>query len=78
MTIVQINIPDDLAQAAQKAIPAGTLEHVLENLLRAEVARLESVEQRRQGIVEGFRRLRDSAPSVTDDEIRAIRDELRS
>ena len=31
-----------------------------------------------QGIVEGFRRLRDSAPSVTDDEIRAIRDELRS
>ncbi len=78
MTIMQIQIPDDLKEAIDKAFPSGTFEPALEEWIRSEVERRAADARRQHEILEGFRKLRETSPAMSSDEIRAIRDELRS
>jgi hypothetical protein len=78
MTIMQIQIPDDLKEAIDKAFPSGTFEPALEEWIRSEVERRAAEARRQHNVLEGFRRLRETSPAISTEDVRAIRDELRS
>jgi hypothetical protein len=77
MTIMHINVPDDLAEAFPKAFPGESLELAFERWLRAEVARREQIKPRAKAIMEAFRSIREASTPITDGEIRALRHEGR-
>ena len=78
MTIMHIQIPDDLKEAIDKAFPSGTFEPALEEWIRSEVERRAALAKDRAGLVESFRRLREKSIPTSNAEIRAIRDELQT
>ncbi len=78
MTIMQIQIPDELREAFDKAFPSGTFVPAFEEWIRSEVERRVIEGQRQHNILEGFRKLRETSPAISNEEIRTVRDELRS
>ena len=77
MTIMHIQIPDDLKEAFEKAFPAETLEQAVERLLRAEIERGQATAKGGQSLLERARRLREKSPPTSNEEIRALRHEGR-
>lgn len=88
MTIMQIQIPDDLKEAFEKAFPGETIEQAVERLLRAEVARkppatdvvkgsASRTDKDVEALMEKFRRIRENSPPTSDEEIWALRQEGR-
>jgi DNA-binding IclR family transcriptional regulator len=79
MGMIQIQISDDVKAALEKSYPGETIEAAVERLLKAEVAKqpvpLTSAEI--EAFMERVRRIRESGPSVSDDEIRRLRHEGR-
>jgi len=78
MTIMHIQIPDDLKEAFEKAFPGDTIEAAVERLLRAEVSkRRPALTPRAQALLEKIRSIRESTPPTSNEEIRALRHEGR-
>ena len=78
MTIMHIQIPDDLKEAFENAFPGETIEAAVERLLRAEVARQRpALPPRAQALLEAFDRIREKTTPISNDEIRRLRHEGR-
>lgn len=78
MTMIQLNISDDLKEAFDKAFPGETIEQVVERLLRAEVGRRPPpAPSEVEAYMERIRRIRESGPAIADDEIWKLRQEGR-
>ena len=75
--MIQIGLPDDLVKAAEAAFPDGALQPAFEHWLRAEIEKRTTANKRANDLLESFRRIREQTPPTSDEEIRAIRDELR-
>jgi hypothetical protein len=77
MTIMHIAIPDDLKDAFEKKFPGETIEQAVQRLLRAEVSK--GSQTAGQGsLVEMAKSIRENSQPTTDDEIWALRQELRT
>jgi hypothetical protein len=76
MTIMHIAIPDDLKDAFEKKFPGETIEQAVQRLLRAEVGTAPAAE--RVSLVEMAKSIREKSQPTTDDEIWALRQELRT
>jgi Arc/MetJ family transcription regulator len=78
MTVMHIQIPDELVTAFAKAFPTESLEEALQRLLRAEVeGRTAPTANRGLEIIEALRTIRECSPSTSNDQIRALRNEGR-
>jgi hypothetical protein len=77
MTIMHIAIPDDLKEAFEKKFPGETIEQAVQRLLRKEVAD-QSTSTSNRSLVDMARSIRDQSPPTSDEEIWAIRQELRT
>ena len=78
MTIMHVQIPDDLMQAFEKAFPSESIEAAIERLLRAEVARTaDPARPDPQAIMDAFARIRAQTEPTSNDEIRRLRHEGR-
>ena len=79
MTIMRINLPDDLKDAFEKAFPGESIEAVIERLIRDEVTRRKAASRPSgQGIVEAFKELKAKTTPISSDEIRRLREEGRT
>lgn len=79
MTVMHIAIPDDLKDAFERAYPGETIEQGVERLLRAAVdGRIGQSPAEVSAFMDRVRKLRDSSQPTTSEQIRALRDELRS
>jgi hypothetical protein len=93
MTIMHIAIPDDLVDAFEKKFPGETIEQAVQRLLRAEVGGVSPTAETRNdkptgtasrtpdevaAFMEDLRKLRESTPPTSNEEIWALRQELRS
>ena len=75
MTIIRINISDDLKEAIDRAFPGEPPEAVIERLMRTEAQRRPQAGSARAGsIVEVFRQLAAKSPPLAADEIRGLRE----
>ncbi len=81
MTMIQINISDDLKEAFEKAFPHESIERVVERLLRQEVSTQSKATERdpaeAEAILNRFRQLAAKFPALSQDEIRQLRQEGR-
>ena len=78
MTIMQIQIPDELKQEFEKAFPSERLEAVIERLLRVEIAHKKTAAaDRTRDVPEAAARLREQTKPISNDEIRRLRHEGR-
>jgi predicted transcriptional regulator len=82
MTIMTLRIPDDVKEAFDKAFEGEDKAAVITEIIRQALekrsehaAKLEHGEK--PNFVERFRKLRESMPPISQDEIREIRNELR-
>lgn len=76
MTVMHIQISDDLKAACEKAFPGEPIEAVVERLLRREVEQKGTAEDA-MSLVEQARRIRERTRPLTDDEIWTLRQERR-
>jgi len=76
MGTMNFSIPDDLKDAFNEMFKDENKSAVISKLIRDEVERRRLMAQRREA-VEAINEIRKSAPSITQAEIRAIREELR-
>jgi hypothetical protein len=76
MATMNFSIPDDVKEAFNKAFEGENKSAVVANLLRKAV---EDKERKRRSadLVERLRQIRADSNSMTDDEIRRAREELR-
>jgi len=78
MTIMHIQIPDDLKEAFENAFPGETIEQAFERLLRAELARRPMPRSPgSQSLVEAFKELSKNFPPMSHEELRRLRQEGR-
>jgi hypothetical protein len=81
MTIMTIRIPDDVKEAFDKAfdgedkdaVIADLIRHALREKAEAQVAK----DAPKRNLVAEFRKLRESMPAISQDEIRRLREEGR-
>ena len=76
MTKMIFSIPDDLAEAFDKAFQSEDKSAVIAELIRKAVAEREPI-RRPANLVERSRRIRASGREVSEEEIRRARQELR-
>jgi metal-responsive CopG/Arc/MetJ family transcriptional regulator len=76
MAKMSVSIPDDLAEAFDKAFEGKDKDAVIAGLMRTAVEERER-ERRSGNFVERARRIRASGRAVSDEEIRRARQELR-
>ena len=77
MSIVQVQIADDLAKAVAEVFPAGTFEPALEHWLLGEIERRRAAASRTMDLVELARTIRERSPLTSNEEIRKLRHEGR-
>ena len=78
MTMIQINISDDLKQAFETAFPSESIEAVVERLLRAEVGnRASPPAAERQSLLAAFQDLSAKFPPMSKEELKRLRQEVR-
>ncbi len=82
MTIMTIRIPDDVKEALDKAIEGQDKDEAIAALLREALERRAATakaakDEPKRNLVAEFRKLRESMPPMTGDEIRQAREELR-
>ena len=87
MTIMTIRIPDDVKEAFDKAFKGEDKDAVIAQFIRDGLAargipemvaaRDEEVAERRRKAVDAILELRKTMPAISQDEIRAIREEMR-
>jgi hypothetical protein len=82
MTIMTIRIPDDVKEAFDKAFEGEDKDAIIADLIRKALhMRTETGEAKedapKRDLVAEFRKLRESMPSMTNEEIRRAREELR-
>lgn len=82
MTVMTICIPDDVKEAFDKAFEGEDKDAVIADLIRKALhMRADAVRARadapKRDLVAEFRKLRESTPSMTNEEIRQAREELR-
>ena len=76
MTKVSFTIPDELAEAFDKAFGSDDKSAVVTELIRKAIAEREPI-RRPTNLVERSRRIRASGREVSEEEIRRARQELR-
>jgi hypothetical protein len=87
MTIMTIRIPDDVKEAFDKAFEGEDKDAIIAQFIRDGLAargvpemvaaRDEEVAERRRKAVDAILELRKTMPAISQDEIRAIREEMR-
>ena len=77
MTMIQINISDDLKQAVERAFPNETAQQVIERLLRAAIKRSPPLTRDPGAVVAAFDRIRERTAPLANDGIRRLRHEGR-
>ena len=79
MSVMHIQIPDDLRQAFETAFPGETVEAFVARMMREAISRkVQAGEAPRESLVDAFKRLSQQFPPMSDEEIRAARAEGRS
>jgi metal-responsive CopG/Arc/MetJ family transcriptional regulator len=76
MATVNFSIPDDVKEAFNKAFEGENKSAIIAALMRRAVEEKER-KQRSQHLVERLRRIREDNTPMSDEEIRAAREELR-
>ncbi len=82
MTIMTIRIPDDVKEAFDKAYEGEDKDAIIADLISKALHMRTGTEQAaadapKRDLVAEFRNLRESMPSMTNEEIRQAREELR-
>jgi predicted transcriptional regulator len=87
MTIMTIRIPDDVKEALDKAFQGEDKDAIIAQIIRDGLAarsvremvaaRDEGLAERRRKAVDSILELRKTMPAISQDEIRAIREEMR-
>ena len=76
MATVNFSVPDEVKEAFNRAFEGENKSAVIARLMRQAVEDLERA-RRRQAVIERLTRARGQRPAVTDDAIRAAREEGR-
>ena len=78
MTIMHIQVPDDLVQAAKEVFPVGAVESAVAAWLKSEIERRQKAATLgSESLVEMARRIQEQTPPTSYDQIRALREEGR-
>ncbi len=87
MTIMTIRIPDDVAEALDKALEGEDKDAIIAKFIRDGLAargvpemaafRDHELAERRRSAVDAILELRKKMPAISQDEIRTIREEMR-
>jgi predicted transcriptional regulator len=79
MTIMTIRIPDDVKEAFDKAFEGEDKDAIIAELIRKALQNKAETPQAggKRDLVAEFRKFRESGPSMTNEEIRQTREELR-
>ncbi len=78
MTVMTIRIPDDVKEAFDKAFEGQDKDAVIADLIRKALEKAPATAHApKRDLVAEFRKFRESAPSVSQDEIRRLREEGR-
>ncbi len=82
MTIMTIRIPDDVKEAFDKAYEGEDKDAIIADLIRKALHMRTGTEQAttdapKRDLVAEFRKLRELMPSISQDEIRRLREEGR-
>lgn len=78
MSVMHIQIPDDLKEAFEKAFPGETVDAFVARMMREALSKRSEIEAKpRESLVEAFKKLREKFPPTSDEEIRRLREEGR-
>lgn len=78
MSVMHIQIPDDLKEAFEKAFPGEAVDTFLARMMREALSKRSEIEAKpRESLVEMAKKLASSMPPTTDEEIRRLREEGR-
>lgn len=77
MGMIQVQISDDVRAALEKAHPGETIEAAVERIVELAVGRTEIKSDLSETLVQMARRIREGSKPISNDDIRALRQEGR-
>ena len=76
MTMIQINITDELKEAFQQAFPNEPIDAFMERLLKEAIDRRQPKPRKSpEEVLEMFRKIAEKFPPISQEEIRRLREE---